>query len=161
MPNHMMCCWLYNNDVQEEAGFTFKKSRGWFRWCTSGWSCWRETRIPLLILHLTLGFPHFVNSYFKVHFCTSSQKEQQGCCLLFLPDMVMVFTSTLWCFKVWWKMKYIFQLQLLDRSPAFPTSDDFIRSNEIVRTKRLIYKVISTFVSNNLMISSERKKNRW
>ena len=48
----------------------------------------------------------------------------------------------------------------LDRSPAFPTSDDFIRSNEIVRTKRLIYKVISNFVSNNLMLSSERKKNR-
>ena len=27
----------------------------------------------------------------------------------------------------------------LDRSPAFITSDDFVRSNEIVRTKSLIY----------------------
>ena len=99
LSNYMMC--------KKRLALLLKKSRGWFRWCTSGWSCWRETRIPLLILHLTLGFPHFVNSYFKVHFCTSSQKEQQGCCLLFLPDMVMVFTSTLWCFKVWWKMKYL------------------------------------------------------
>ena len=31
---------------------------------------------------------------------------------------------------------------LLDRSPAFLTSDDFIRSNEIIRTKWPIYVVI-------------------
>ena len=34
----------------------------------------------------------------------------------------------------------------LDRSPAFLTSDDFIRSNEIIRTKWPIYVVISHFV---------------
>ena len=45
---------------------------------------------------------------------------------------------------------------LLDRSPAFLTFDDFIRSNEIIRTKWPIYEVISYFV---LMISSERKNN--
>ena len=28
---------------------------------------------------------------------------------------------------------------LLGRSPAFLTSDDFVRSNEIIRTKWLIY----------------------
>ena len=35
---------------------------------------------------------------------------------------------------------------LLDRSPAFLTSDDFIRSNEIIRTKWPIYVVIGHFV---------------
>ena len=35
---------------------------------------------------------------------------------------------------------------LLDRSPAILTSDDFIRSNEIVRTKWPIYQVIGHFV---------------
>ena len=45
---------------------------------------------------------------------------------------------------------------LLDRSPAFLTSDDFVRSNEIIRTKRQNV-VIGHFV---LMISSERKKSR-
>ena len=35
---------------------------------------------------------------------------------------------------------------LLDRSPAFLTSDDFIRSNEIIRTKWPIYVVIRHFV---------------
>ena len=34
----------------------------------------------------------------------------------------------------------------LDRSPAFLTSDNFIRSNEIFRTKWPIYVVISHFV---------------
>ena len=46
---------------------------------------------------------------------------------------------------------------LLDRSPVFLTSDDFIRSNEIIRTKWPIYEVICHFI---LMISSERKKSR-
>ena len=50
------------------------------------------------------------------------------------------------------KLNYV-----LDRSPAFLTSDDFVRSNEIIRTKRQIYVVIGHFV---LMISSERKKSR-
>ena len=35
---------------------------------------------------------------------------------------------------------------LLDRSPAFLTSNDFIRSNKIIRTKWLIHVVISQFV---------------
>ena len=48
----------------------------------------------------------------------------------------------------------------LDRSPAFPTSEDFIydhkiRSNEIIRTKWLIYEIII----NDLIISSECKKS--
>ena len=47
--------------------------------------------------------------------------------------------------------------QQLDRSPAFPTSDDFIRSKEIIRKKWPIYEVIHHFV---LMISSERKNSR-
>ena len=34
----------------------------------------------------------------------------------------------------------------LDQSPAFLTSDDFIRSNEIIRTKWPIYVVIGHFV---------------
>ena len=34
----------------------------------------------------------------------------------------------------------------LDRLPAFLTSDDFIRSNEIIRTKWPIYEVIRHFV---------------
>ena len=34
----------------------------------------------------------------------------------------------------------------LDWSPAFLTSDDFIRSNEIIRTKWPIYAVIGHFV---------------
>ena len=46
----------------------------------------------------------------------------------------------------------------IDQSPAFLTSDCFIRSNVIVETKWLIYCVI--FCSSNLMISSECKKNR-
>ena len=45
----------------------------------------------------------------------------------------------------------------IDRSPAFLISDDFIRSNEIIRTKWPIYLLISHFV---LMISSECKKSR-
>ena len=49
----------------------------------------------------------------------------------------------------------------LDPSPAFLTSDDFVRSNEIVRTKWPIYQIICHFVlGNNLMISSECKKSR-
>ena len=40
--------------------------------------------------------------------------------------------------------------QYSDRSPAFLTSDDFIRSNEIVRIKWLIHEEIRHFV---LMIS--------
>ena len=35
---------------------------------------------------------------------------------------------------------------LLDRSPAFLTSEDFMRSNEFVRTKWSIYYIISHFV---------------
>ena len=34
----------------------------------------------------------------------------------------------------------------IDRSPAILTSDDFIRSNEIIRTKWPIYEVIRHFV---------------
>ena len=34
----------------------------------------------------------------------------------------------------------------LDQSPAILTSDNFIRSNEIIRTKWLIYVVIGHFV---------------
>ena len=64
----------------QEAGFTFKKVEG-------------DLDDALLVglvdgkqeflfsFFITLGFPHFVNSYFKVHFCTS--REQQGCYLLF------------------------------------------------------------------------------
>ena len=48
-------------------------------------------------------------------------------------------------------------MRLLDRSPAFLTSDDFIISNEIIRTKWPIYEVICHFV---LMISSERNNSR-
>ena len=44
------------------------------------------------------------------------------------------------------KSKGGFSLLLLDPSPAFLTSDDFITSNEIVRTKLPIYLVISHFV---------------
>ena len=36
--------------------------------------------------------------------------------------------------------------QYVDRSPAILTSDDFIRSNEIIRTKWPIYVVIGHFV---------------
>ena len=47
-------------------------------------------------------------------------------------------------------------LRYLDQSPAILTSDDFIRSNEIIRTKWPIYVVINRpFCSNDLMISSE------
>ena len=62
------------------------------------------------------------------------------------------------CLKsVSWRNEFPRQVELLDRSPAFLTSDDFVRSNEIIRTKRQIYVVIGHFV---LMISSERKKSR-
>ena len=37
-------------------------------------------------------------------------------------------------------------MRQLDRSPAFLTSDDFVRSHEIVRTKWSIYEVIGHFV---------------
>ena len=47
---------------------------------------------------------------------------------------------------------------LIDRSSAVLTSDNFIRSNEVVRTKWLIYSAIGYFV---LMISSECKNSRW
>ena len=45
---------------------------------------------------------------------------------------------------------------LLVRSPAILTSNDFVRSNEIVRTKWPIYQAIHHFV---LMISSKHKKS--
>ena len=50
----------------------------------------------------------------------------------------------------------------LDPSPAFLTSDDFVKSNEIVRTKLPIYLVISHFflTTNDLMISSDCKNSR-
>ena len=41
--------------------------------------------------------------------------------------------SKLETFLEWYVRNY------LGRSPAFPTSDDFVRSNEIIRTKWLIY----------------------
>ena len=45
----------------------------------------------------------------------------------------------------------------VDQSPVFLTSDDFIRSNEVIRTKWPNYVVCNqSFCSNNLMISSER-----
>ena len=34
---------------------------------------------------------------------------------------------------------------LINQSPAFLTSDDFVRSNEIVRKKWPIYEIISHF----------------
>ena len=48
-------------------------------------------------------------------------------------------------------------LKYLDQSPAFLTSDYSVRSNEIDKTKWLIYQIIGHFV---LMISSEGKKSR-
>ena len=42
-------------------------------------------------------------------------------------------------------------MRQLDQSPTFLTSDDFIRSNEIIRTKWPTYKVMCHFVQ---MISS-------
>ena len=36
---------------------------------------------------------------------------------------------------------------LLDRSPAFLTSEDFIRSNEIIRTKWPVYCIIAALFS--------------
>ena len=44
------------------------------------------------------------------------------------------------------KYKLEFFSTHLDQSPAFLTSDDFIRSNEIIRTKWLIFVVIGHFV---------------
>ena len=35
--------------------------------------------------------------------------------------------------------KFVVQILQLDQSPAFLTFDDFVRSNEIVRTKWSIY----------------------
>ena len=43
-------------------------------------------------------------------------------------------------------------LSHIDRSPASLTSDDFIRSNEIIRTKWPIYEVISHFVLHTSQI---------
>ena len=62
-----------------------------------------------------------------------------------------------------WKTCTAFCKRLSDWSPAILTSDDFIRSNEIVRNKMadLFFKSNWPFCSNNLMISSERKKSRW
>ena len=37
------------------------------------------------------------------------------------------------------EIDFDFFLQYLDRSPAILTSDDFIRSNEIIRTKLAIF----------------------
>ena len=45
-------------------------------------------------------------------------------------------------------------LSQLDRSPAFLTSDNFVRSNEIVRTKWLIYSMIGHFVLTILSLDS-------
>ena len=45
-------------------------------------------------------------------------------------------------------------------SPAILTSDNFVRSNEIIKTKWPIYVIISHFVSNNLIISLDCKKSR-
>ena len=45
----------------------------------------------------------------------------------------------------------------IDRSPAFLTFDDFISSNEIIRTKWPICVVIGHF---DLMISSEGKNSK-
>ena len=45
--------------------------------------------------------------------------------------------------------KYLMKLRTLkniDRSPAILTSDNFMRSNEIIRTKWPIYVVIGHFV---------------
>ena len=51
------------------------------------------------------------------------------------------------CLKsVLWRNEFPRQVELLDRSPAFLTSDDFIRSNEIIRTKWRIYVVIGHFI---------------
>ena len=64
------------------------------------------------------------------------------------------------CLVFWDKQqsKTINNTRYLDRSPVFLTSDDFIRSNKIIRTKSPIYEVISHFV---LIISSEHKNSRW
>ena len=50
-------------------------------------------------------------------------------------------------------------MQYIDRSPAILTSDDFIRSNEIIRINGQIIKSLA-FCSYNLMISSEYKNSR-
>ena len=47
----------------------------------------------------------------------------------------------------------------LYRSPAFLTSDNFVSSNEIVRNKMADLLSNPPFCSNDLMISSECKKN--
>ena len=53
-------------------------------------------------------------------------------------------------------------IKVKDSSPAFLTSDDFIRSNEIIGTKWLIYYLLSyqPFCTDDLMISLECKKSR-
>ena len=43
--------------------------------------------------------------------------------------------------------RYQFWPILLDRSPAFLTSEDFIRSNETIRTKWPIYCIIAALFS--------------
>ena len=53
--------------------------------------------------------------------------------------MVWKYNEVHLIFKLW-------SVLYLDRSPAFLTSDDFIRFNEIIRKKWLIYKVIGHFV---------------
>ena len=54
-------------------------------------------------------------------------------------------THHVWAPRNFWK--FIEQDRFyVDRSPAFLTSDDFIRSNEIIRTKWPIYVVIGHFV---------------
>ena len=61
-----------------------------------------------------------------------------------------IVTITFWSFGIireFFKMLVIIILRvLLDRSLVFLTSDDFIRSNEIIRTKWPIYVVIGHFV---------------
>ena len=47
----------------------------------------------------------------------------------------------------------------LNRSPAFLTSDDFIKSNEIFQNKMADFLSNRSFCFNDLMISSEHKKS--
>ena len=63
----------------------------------------------------------------------------------------LVYWSQFLSLPPYFPVRYLFDISsiyvdLLDRSPAFLISDDFMRSNEIIRTKWPIYVAIGHFV---------------
>ena len=117
---------LLTNTVEPSEGYT-DEEKGLFRQLVNSNAVQALYTILIQMDFLGISFGEKDAEYVAKSFCQNAEGRVLN------RYLVQFFLSQFWPI-------------LLDRSPAFLTSEDFIRSNEIIGTKWPIYVVIGHFI---------------